>query len=393
MLKLFWCAVVMLSMMTPAVLSQDESDETTHITSVAWSPDGDKIATATNTGRLYVWDVATDSLLREFQAHEGAIYSLSWNPDGARLASISSHDGLMRIWNTTYSNLIAELTTDRNSLDGALAAWNPNGKMIVSVTANTDGGFPLHFWRIEGGDFEQLPTTYNAAAYDLAWNPDGTQLVIADYKGVFIFDDFSETTLEPRFIAPFHFTSVWSPDGTKLVAVEALTDVVNIIDVDTGQTLLSVQSWIERIASVAWSPDGTTLIADHFNGTVQSWDALSGELLQTLSPERQGGRFLMSLSPYGGQLALGNSADTAARNQTDNGFQIVVPAPSLDRLAAIAALCVRDGDARAESLTDSVPTALDDLPAFVAQVEALPDGAIPPACKADVLAVASALGD
>lgn len=101
----------------------------------------------------------------------------------------------------------------------------------------------------------------------------------------------------------------------------------------------------------------------------------------------------MSLSPYGGQLALGNSADTAARNQTDNGFQIVVPAPSLDRLAAIAALCVRDGDARAESLTDSVPTALDDLPAFVAQVEALPDGAIPPACKADVLAVASALGD
>src|SRR5690606_30147442 len=118
-----------------------------------------------------------------------------------------------------------------------------------------------------------------------------------------------------------------------------------------------------------------------------------------ISLNRQGGRFLMSLSPYGGRLALGNSApvnDTTAVQVSRNVIQtlangaivIVVPAPSLERLQAIAEACNAPTPIE-QSLTASLQA--DQLTDFVAQVEALPENTIPPACAADLIAVARAL--
>jgi hypothetical protein len=98
-------------------------------------------------------------------------------------------------------------------------------------------------------------------------------------------------------------------------------------------------------------------------------------------------------------LALGSSApvsDTAAieANQdviqtlANGAIQIVVPAPSLERLQAIAEAC-NAPVAVEQSLAADIQA--NDLNAFVAQVEALPEGTIPPACAADLIAVAEAL--
>ncbi|MBC8098660.1 MAG: hypothetical protein H7Y11_04405, partial [Armatimonadetes bacterium] len=65
---------------------------------------------------------------------------------------------------------------------------------------------------------------------------------------------------------------------------------------------------------------------------------------------------------------------------------------SLERANSIADACVRDADTallprntvlRAESAAE--------LPALMKQIEALPNGAIPAACAADVVAVARAV--
>ncbi len=75
-------------------------------------------------------------------------------------------------------------------------------------------------------------------------------------------------------------------------------------------------------------------------------------------------------------------------------LEIIVPAPSIDKLNTIAALCIRDSTQRTDAvsaLTSTPVTTLATLPDFIAQVEALPDDAIPVACEADLLAVAEAL--
>lgn len=64
---------------------------------VALAPRGEFVATGTDDGRLYVWDVASGALLASFEAHYRAIRVLRFAPDGAALAS-GADDGRVCVW-------------------------------------------------------------------------------------------------------------------------------------------------------------------------------------------------------------------------------------------------------------------------------------------------------
>jgi len=131
-----------------------------------------------------------------------------------------------------------------------------------------------------------------------------------------------------------------------------------------------------------------TVIPNQPSSQIVIWDSESGRIIQDWSIEQKIQN--ITFSPYGGRLAYGQ---IVSQNQP-NALEIIVPAPSIDKLNAIAALCVRDSVQRTESvsaLTRTPLTMLDGLPDFVAQIENLPADAIPAACKADLLAVSEAL--
>jgi hypothetical protein len=72
--------------------------------------------------------------------------------------------------------------------------------------------------------------------------------------------------------------------------------------------------------------------------------------------------------------------------------RIAVPAPSLDRLNAITSRCARDATPTEPLTTLSAQVVTEStLSDFVVSVEALPDNAIPPACRTDLLAMAEAV--
>jgi WD40 repeat protein len=65
--------------------------------SVAWRPDGQRLATASSDNTVKVWESQTGRELLTIKGHENSVSCVAWSPDGQRLAT-ASYDNTIRIW-------------------------------------------------------------------------------------------------------------------------------------------------------------------------------------------------------------------------------------------------------------------------------------------------------
>ena len=133
---------------TGRVASSDEG-HTCFVHSLAYSPDGRYFSAATapgprdpaeallvsvgGDGTLVIWDKATDRKL-PIQAHAADIWSVAFSPDGARLAS-ASIDRTVKVWDVATGDEVLSL---RGHTGGVLGvAFSPDGDLLAS--AGRDG--------------------------------------------------------------------------------------------------------------------------------------------------------------------------------------------------------------------------------------------------------------
>jgi WD40 repeat protein len=116
---------------------------------VEWSQDGARIASGDGRGGLCFWTAATNQCDGFIHAHRTATFSLAWSPDGNWMAT---GGGVIRIWDTRTGALVRAFGEDNTLIYQRLQWLRPNGP-LVSLQASIEGAnaTALRLWKISSG--------------------------------------------------------------------------------------------------------------------------------------------------------------------------------------------------------------------------------------------------
>jgi WD40 repeat protein len=232
-----------------------------------------------------VWDAQTGQEILACKGHSDGVRSVAYGPDGKRLASIAA-GGEIKVWDAQTGQ---ELFSRKNPGRMSLVAFSPDGKRLASVGHGQGERsrtglrrFPaeVKVWDAQTGQELLTWKVDNGAGIGprLAFSPDGKRLATSlggqgpgpgEVKVWDIQTGQELLTLKghPDPISGLAF----SPDGKRLVSANAAGGTVKVWDAQTGQELLNLKVG-GHVNSLAFSPDGHWLASDP-NGTVIIWDA------------------------------------------------------------------------------------------------------------------------
>ena len=115
--------------------------------SVAFSPDGKTVVTASRDNMVRLWEAASGKEIRQFQGHQGGVSSVVFSPDGKTVAT-ASHDRTLRLWEVASGKELRQFQGHRGWVTSV--AFSPDGKMMVSA----GGDDTVRLWDVATGKHE-----------------------------------------------------------------------------------------------------------------------------------------------------------------------------------------------------------------------------------------------
>ncbi|MFB8792572.1 MAG: hypothetical protein U7123_27935 [Potamolinea sp.] len=260
------------------------------VSSVSFSPDGQRIASASKDSTIKLWN-KNGTLYKELTGHDKGVHSVTFSPDGQIIASASedktvklwSKDGVLlknlkghnkRVYSVTFSPDGQRVATA--SGDKTVKIWNKKGDLLKTLKGHTDNVLGVNFspdgelmasvskdqkiiLRYRDGTFLKSWKAHNDAVTSVSFSPDGKKIASAS----------ADNTIK-----------LWSRDGVLL------------------QTLIGHSNWVYK---VTFSPDGKKIASASADNTIKIWKT-DGTLQETLKGHGNSVHDL-SFSPNGQTLA------------------------------------------------------------------------------------------
>lgn len=277
--------------------------------SLAFSPDNRLIVSAggnTSDFNIRLWDIATGSLQGTLSDHTGIVWSIAFSPDGGLLASASS-DGTARIWDMATGAPVKVLEFPAEVVS---VAFSPDGQTLA--VGGLDGFPNAAIWTYSVSDWQpslKLEEFWNIPA--IVFSPDGTRIAGGGTsRNVRIWDASGGDELAILYHAHQVASLALSPDGLTLATGQCTApgnagtcgeSAVWLWDMQTGDLKEQHGGLPDQVVSLAYSIDGRLMIAGSRNGALNFYLLPSFAVaLETGSPAGNG---VLALSRDGRLLA------------------------------------------------------------------------------------------
>jgi WD40 repeat protein len=270
---------------------------------VVFASNGDLI-TATRIGMVQVWHLPDGKPVRQWRASRAALHALALSPNGKLLAT-GGDDRTVRLWQTDTGDLVRELTGHTGEVTGLCFA--PDSRFIA-VAAGTP-----RLWRITGG---QPLFKSRDAVLGVAFMPDGRTLLTSGADGIIRPRNLDDYTREASL--NFHKTAlvgtIVTGDG-KLLLTAGVDRDVRIWRIDAYRLERTLRNVLGEGCAMALSPNGKLLALATTGHRIALWD---------LKENRP--RLELSRLPVVHELACTRDGSTLALAADDGTLRLWEPA-------------------------------------------------------------------
>jgi WD40 repeat protein len=183
-----------------------------YVTAIAWSPNGQILATSSAQGEVVLWQDRQPLILQPGQG--AAINCLGFSADGQFLAA-GGQEGQVKLWQAQSGKfqLVGDLQHSSAWIDRL--AWSPTAPQLA-----VSSGREVLIWQAPATDQQVAQLSFGeSSVLDLSWQPQGKSLAVSGYQGLKVWSAKNWASDPEVMTVPSASLAIaWSPNGKYLAA-------------------------------------------------------------------------------------------------------------------------------------------------------------------------------
>jgi len=298
----------------PEVLSA----HTKRVSAIAFSPDGQTLATGAEEATALLWDISTRRVRATLPGHDRIVSRLGFSPNGRNLET-GSFERFIRLWDVRSGELRA--TFEHKEFISAVA-FAPDSHLVATASLQD---LTVKLWNVdtaglEGNLLHEIECrTCGKSIGSVAFSSDGKTLASSGFRRVYLWD-ISTRQLRATLVddalqgSLSHGSTIYAiafSPSDRVLATASRDGSAKLWDVASGRLRTVLLGHKGRVHRIVFSPDGRTIATGSDDRTAKLWDVATGQLKATL--KHRGTVWSIGFSPDSKVVGTGADNDHSVK--------------------------------------------------------------------------------